>query len=62
MHIDNEQINALQNAMKSLEIYQSIATNMTAEDRRMLSIMLSNLGRLYRQQMKAAGHPDFQYF
>jgi len=54
-------IKALQAAMKSVEIYQNLAA-MNAEDRRMLAVIHSNLARLYRQQMKAAGHPDFQCF
>lgn len=54
-------IKALQVAMKSVEIYQNLAA-MNAEDRRMLAVIHSQLGRLYRQQMKAAGHPDFQCF
>lgn len=47
--------------MKSVEIYQNFAA-MNAENRRMLAVIHSNLARLYRQQMKAAGHPDFQCF
>lgn len=54
-------IKALQVAMKSIEIYQNLAA-MNAADRRMLVVIHSQLGRLYRQQMKAAGHPDFQCF
>lgn len=54
-------IKALLVAMESVENCQKLA-GMNAEDRRLLSVIHSQLGRLYRQQMKASGHPDFQCF